>query len=78
MLSAIVTILYIRSSDLIHHTTESLHHFTNLSLFHPPPTESLATAFLLYVSMSSFFFKIPHISDTYSICLSLFDLFHLA
>ena len=37
-LSTIVTMLYIRSSDLIHRITESVHPFTNLSPFVATPS----------------------------------------
>ena len=75
LLSTILT-FYIRSSDLNHHTAQSLCPFASLCLFpllsHPQPLE---TTFLLCVSMSltSFSFRILHISAimwflSFSIC----------
>ena len=43
MLSTIVTMLYIRSSDLIHLITESLYPRRDLSLYPPPPGSGAAT-----------------------------------
>ena len=65
VLSAVVTMFYIRSSDLIHSITECSYHFISFSLFLPP----LATTFHFSVSMSStfFIFKIPHIVTLCSI-----------
>ena len=52
VLSAVVTMLHIRSSDLIHLVSESLFLFTNFSLFlppspHPPPRCSHWQRFLI-------------------------------
>ena len=63
VLSAISTILYIRSSELIHLTAESLCPFTNLSQFLvlPAPGNYLSThCFYKFIS----FLKITHVSDT--------------
>ena len=56
VLTAIVIMFYFISSDVIHLTAESLNPLTNLSLF-PPPSQPLATTFLLYVSVSLTFFR---------------------
>ena len=58
MLSTIVTILHIRSSDFIHLVAENVY-FTKLSQFPAPSpqlSQFLATTFLLSVSMKPFFF----------------------
>ena len=54
VLSAIVNILYIRSSDPIHRITESLYSFTNFPLF--PPTQAPGNHFLnLYFYQFNYF-----------------------
>ena len=57
---------YLKSSKLIHHTTESLYPSINISPFHPP-LQTLAITILLSVFMGStifVFFQIPLISGT--------------
>ena len=61
MLSTVVTMLYIRSSDFICLTDESLYPFNNL-LF-SPPASCWQPAFFS-VLMFDFFLKIPQISDS--------------
>ena len=51
VLSAVVTILYIRSSNFIHLITKSLYPFTNSSYFYLH-SETLAITFLFFVSMN--------------------------
>ena len=66
---------YIRSSDHIHLVVESLYPFTKFCLF--PHTRSLATTFLLSVSMSLTFFSRFRIQMVpRGTCLSLSGLFH--
>lgn len=67
VLSTVVTMLFVRFSNLIHLITESFYPFTTLSKFLPPPC-SLAASFQLFYELEflffSFFFKFLHISDT--------------
>ena len=70
VLSTIISMFYIRSSDLIHLIAESLYLFTNLSLFPPPPDPG---NHLSPVSMSLTFSNIPYISGTtHFLCLAHF------
>ena len=55
MLSTIVTMLYIKSPDIIHFIAESLNCFTNLSL--SPLSLQVVATFLLSVSMSLTFYS---------------------
>ena len=55
VLSTMVTMFYIRSSDLIHLIAKSLYPLTTLPLFPSPPlppNQPLATTFLLSVSIN--------------------------
>ena len=71
--SPVVTMLYIRSSDLTHLITESLYPFISLYFAHPslrqPPFYSVSV---------SLFFQTSHIRILCSIFLFLSGLFHLA
>ena len=79
ILLIIVAILYITSPWCIYFMTESLYLFTLFTHFAHPPYPSLATSNLVSVSMSFVLFIRLHIKgELYSICLSLFDLFHLS
>ena len=62
VLSAIVTMLFIRSSDLSHLITESLYPFTNPFLFPPIPSSWQPPFYSLFLRIQ--LFKIQHISDT--------------
>ena len=66
ILSTILT-FYIRSSDLNHHTAQSLCPFASLCLFpllsHPQPLETTFYSVFLWVRLFCFF-KVPHVSDT--------------
>ena len=73
MLLTIVTMLYIRSPGLIHHTTRSV--TFDQHLFISPTSQPLVTTILPFVSKSLAFLDSTH---KCSICLSLSDLFHLA
>ena len=67
VLSTLVTMLHIRSSDLIYLIAESLYPFTNLCLsLWPidPGNHSSALCFYDFDSLPPPFFKIPRISDT--------------
>ena len=62
--SYLVAMLYVRSLDLSHLIAESSHHFTNLSLLHPPPSPWQQHFYSLFLSLTFLFFlKIPHISN---------------
>ena len=54
VLSTIVTMFYIRSSELIHFVTENLYRFTYLSLF-PPIIQPLAITFLFVSEFNVYF-----------------------
>ena len=76
--SAIVTISYIRSSDFIHLTTESLHPLTNLSLFHPTPLPPNPWKLFPTLCLYEFNFFKDFAYKWYIQYLSLFGLFDLA
>ena len=61
MLSAIVTISYIISSELMYLITESLYLFTSISLFPPPLSPWQPFFYSLFLLWLFFFLKIPHI-----------------
>ena len=71
VLSTVITILYIRSSDLTCLITESLLSFTNLSLSSPPPPSPLTaapvTSFLLSVSFVTLILNVFKVFATWSI-----------
>ena len=77
MLSTTVIMWYIRSSELTLRIAESLCHFTNCSLFHPPPSPwqpLFYPLFDIYHIHTHICFYIPHIGDTmhylsFSACL---------
>lgn len=54
--SAAITMLYIRSLDLVHLTAESLCHFTELSLCAPPPAPDNHFSTLWFIDCTFFFF----------------------
>jgi len=79
LLSTILT-FYIRSSDLNHHTAQSLCPFVSLCLFpllsHPQPLETTFYSVFLWVRLFCFS-KVPHVSDTmphlsFSVWLNIF------
>ena len=55
---------YIRSSDLTHLITESCCPFTNLFLFSLTPSSSNIILLSVSMSLTFFFFKILHLSNT--------------
>ena len=69
--------LYIRSSDLIHFTTESLNHFNKLSLFLQPLATTLIFFLSLVCEFNLFKNKISYTSDIIQY-YSMSGLFHLA
>ena len=78
ILSAVVTVLYIISSELIYLITGGLNLLTIFSHFaHPsPPTSGIVSLFSVSMSLALFRFYIQ--VRSYGICLALSDLFHLA
>ena len=66
MLSTIVTILHIRSSDFIHLIAENLYLYQTfpISCLRPPATSVPGNHFSTFCFYENFFFSIPHVNDT--------------